>query len=73
MNVFLAYYIIFQSYVPPPDPEEEEVLEHNPMSSPAESFLRVFIMSLGIFGDVWDSLDFTNHAVAGKARTFAFT
>lgn len=57
----VAYFIIFQSYKP-----EDENENPNPMPNAVESVLKVFIMSLGVFGDIWDSLGDTNHSFIGK-------
>ena len=65
---FSAYYIIFQSYRVEDDDENDDHL----MPTPVESFLKVFIMSLGNFGDIWDALEFTNHTIAGEVNTYFF-
>ena len=65
---FSAYYIIFQSYRVEDDDENDDHL----MPTPVESFLKVFIMSLGNFGDIWDALEFTNHTIAGEVNTIFF-
>ena len=64
--LFEAYYIIFQSY----RVEDDEENDVHVMPTPVESFLKVFIMSLGNFGDVWDSMEFTNHQTAGEVSQF---
>eukprot|EP00095_Tigriopus_kingsejongensis_P009304 snap_masked-scaffold884_size84903-processed-gene-0.7 protein:Tk09304 transcript:snap_masked-scaffold884_size84903-processed-gene-0.7-mRNA-1 annotation:"AGAP012241-PA" len=53
-----AYYIMFQSYTNTSNPD--------PMPSPLESILSIFIMSLGSFGSVWEGLGSTNHSFLGK-------
>ncbi len=63
-GLIAAYYIVYQSY----DSDEEE----NPMPTPIESILKVFIMSLGSFGDIWESLDDTDHSFIGKIHCFIF-
>ena len=65
--LFAAYYIIFQSY----RVEDDEENDVHVMPTPVESFLKVFIMSLGNFGDVWDSMEFTNHQTAGEVIKFS--
>merc|ERR1719219_223124 len=67
-----SYYVIYQSYDPTPRPAFDYEIFDNPMPTPVESFLRVFIMSLGIFGDVWYSLEDTRHSFAGKVCCFVF-
>lgn len=64
-SYFLAYYLIFQSYHPE-DLEENP----NPMPTAVESILKVFIMSLGTFGDIWNALDDTEHAFRGKVTAW---
>ena len=57
MGYSQAYYIIFSGY------EDEE--EDHPMETPVESFIKMFIMSLGEFGDLWDTFDSTKHSIIG--------
>ena len=64
-----AYFIIFQSWN---EEEASEEVDENPMPTPIESFLRVFVMSLGIFGDVWEGLEATDHSAQGKFCMFIF-
>ena len=64
-----AYFIIFQSWN---EEEASEEVDENPMPTPIESFLRVFVMSLGIFGDVWEGLEATDHSAQGKVCMFIF-
>ena len=42
------------------------------MDSPVEAILRVFVMSLGVFGDIWEALDATDHSAQGKFCMFIF-
>ena len=65
MGFAQSYYIIFQSY-------DEDAEDDNPMSTPVESFLQVFIMSLGNFGDNWDALEATKHQLIGEICCFVF-
>ena len=58
MGFSQAYYIIFSGH------EDDE--EDNPLETPVESFILMFIMSLGEFGDLWDTFDSTKHAAIGK-------
>ena len=64
-----AYFIIFQSWN---EEEASEEVEDNPMDSPVEAILRVFVMSLGVFGDIWEALDATDHSAQGKFCMFIF-
>ena len=57
MGFSQAYYIIFSGY------EDDE--EDNPLETPVESFILMFIMSLGEFGDLWDTFDSTKHSTIG--------
>ena len=67
MGFSQAYYIIFISYVE--DPEEGE---ENPMSTPMESVITNFIMSLGGFGNYWGLLANTTHTMAGRVLCVIF-
>lgn len=40
------------------------------MPTAVESILKVFIMSLGTFGDIWNALDDTEHAFRGKVTAW---
>ncbi len=45
----------------------------NPMNTPMESIICVFMLSLGgNIGQVWGGLDRTHHQVVGKIHTFLF-
>ena len=58
MGYSQAYYIIFSGH------EDDE--EDNPLETPVESFILMFIMSLGEFGDLWDTFDSTKHSTIGR-------
>jgi len=58
MGFAQAYYIIYQSH--------NGANSSNPMKTPIEAILKVFIMSLGSFGDIWGSLGDTDHSLIGK-------
>lgn len=64
MGFSQAYYIIFLTF----DNSEEENPEPelNPISSPMESFISMFLMSLGNFGDYYGGMDFTAHETHAK-------
>lgn len=55
-----AYYIIFLTF------EDEEDEEGNPMSSPMESMVAMFLMSLTNFGDYYAVMVSTDHSVEAK-------
>ncbi|XP_076042112.1 uncharacterized protein LOC143026009 [Oratosquilla oratoria] len=58
-----AYYTIFRSHGKLMGKSQ---CQANPMPSPAESVMAMFIMSLNNFGDVYDSLECTDHEISGK-------
>lgn len=64
MGFSQAYYIIFLTF----DNSEEENPEPelNPISSPMESFISMFLMSLGNFGDYYGGMEFTEHETHAK-------
>lgn len=66
MGFSQAYYIIFLTF----DNSEEENPEPelNPISSPMESFISMFLMSLGNFGDYYGGMEFTEHEPHAKVR-----
>ena len=65
MGFSQAYYILFLTY-DNSDVEEGEEPELNPISSPMESFISMFLMSLGNFGDYYGGMEFTNHEIEAK-------
>merc|ERR1719270_1683691 len=60
-----AYYIIYQTF-------EDDEEEGNPMENPQESFIQMFIMSLGEFGDLYDTFESTRYSVLAKIQWFIF-
>ena len=58
MGFSQAYYVIFSGF------ESDE--DDNPLETPVESFIQMFIMSLGEFGDLWDTFDSTKHSALGS-------
>ena len=61
MVFFSAYFLMYQSYSDDP----------NPMDSPMESIITVFILSLGgNIANVWEELDSTEHSFVGKVGTW---
>lgn len=63
---FLAYYIIFLSFDNPNTPEGIDDSMTNPMSSPMESVLAMFLMSMTNFGDYFGTFDRTEHEFEAK-------
>ncbi|XP_058065420.1 transient receptor potential cation channel subfamily V member 5 [Anopheles bellator] len=60
MGFSQAYYIVFLSYKP------EEDGDANPMPSPIESIVAMFLMSLTNFGDYYGALENTDHEFCAK-------
>lgn len=56
-----AYYIIFLTFKSDDDEEES-----NPMSSPMESMVAMFLMSLTNFGDYYSVMISTDHSIEAK-------
>lgn len=61
-----AYYIIFLSFDNPNTPEGIDDSTTNPMSSPVESVLAMFLMSMTNFGDYFGTFDRTEHEFEAK-------
>lgn len=66
MGFSQAYHIIFLTF--DNTGEENPEPELNPISSPMESFIAMFLMSLGNFGDYYGGMDFTAHETHAKVR-----
>lgn len=64
MGFSQAYYIIFLTF--DNTGEEDPEPELNPISSPMESFISMFLMSLGNFGDYYGGMEFTEHETHAK-------
>uniref|UniRef100_A0A182JWK6 Ion transport domain-containing protein n=1 Tax=Anopheles christyi TaxID=43041 RepID=A0A182JWK6_9DIPT len=60
MGFSQAYYIVFLSYKP------DEEGDPNPMPSPIESIVAMFLMSLTNFGDYYGALENTDHEMCAK-------
>lgn len=67
MGFSQAYYIVFLTF--DNSEEEEPEPEFNPISSPMESFISMFLMSLGNFGDYYGGMEFTGHELQAKVST----
>jgi transient receptor potential cation channel subfamily V member 5 len=59
----LAYYLIFLSFN---TEEGTDDMENNPVPSPMESIVAMFLMSLTNFGDYYGAMDQTNHEIEAK-------
>lgn len=62
MGFSQAYYIIFLSFEATSGGESQ----NNPVPSPMESVVAMFLMSLTNFGDYYGAMDQTNHETEGK-------
>lgn len=65
---FAAYYIIFLSFDNPQTPEGVDDSTSNPMPSPMESVMAMFLMSMTNFGDYYGAFEKTEHEMEAKAR-----
>ncbi|XP_071441164.1 transient receptor potential cation channel subfamily V member 5 [Hetaerina americana] len=66
MGFSQAYYIIFLSYDNPNTPEGIDDSSSNPMPSPMESVMAMFLMSLTNFGDYYGAFEKTDHPFEAK-------
>jgi transient receptor potential cation channel subfamily V member 5 len=64
MGFSQAYYIIFLTFDNSEEKDPEPEL--NPISSPMESFISMFLMSLGNFGDYYGGMEYTGHEMQAK-------
>jgi hypothetical protein len=64
--IYSAYYVIFLSFDNPLTPEGVDDSVSNPMPSPTESVLAMFLMSLTNFGDYYGAFERTEHEVEAK-------
>lgn len=72
MGFAQAYYIIFLSFDNPTTPEGTDDSESNPVPSPMESIVAMFLMSLTNFGDYYGTMERTNHELEGKILFVVF-
>ncbi|KAI9588044.1 transient receptor potential cation channel subfamily V member 5 [Glossina fuscipes] len=72
MGFSQAYYIIFLTFDNPATPEEIDDSETNPMPSPMESIVAMFLMSLTNFGDYYSAMVSTQHEYEAKILFFLF-
>ncbi|CAG9764165.1 unnamed protein product [Ceutorhynchus assimilis] len=68
MGFSQAYYIIFLSFDNPLTPEDVDDSKTNPMSTPAESIMAMFLMSMTNFGDYYNAFARTEHEYEAKRR-----
>lgn len=66
MGFSQSYYIIFLAFDPNASGGGGEEAASNPVPSPMESIVAMFLMSLGTFGDYYGAMDNTSHEVVGK-------
>ncbi|XP_025074158.1 transient receptor potential cation channel subfamily V member 5 [Pogonomyrmex barbatus] len=66
MGFSQAYYIIFLSFDNPNTPEGIDDSVSNPMPSPMESVMAMFLMSMTNFGDYFGAFDRTEHEFEAK-------
>ncbi|KAG6455589.1 hypothetical protein O3G_MSEX009288 [Manduca sexta] len=66
MGFSQAYYVIFLSFDNPNTPEGVDDTVSNPMPSPMESIMAMFLMSLTSFSDYYSAFDRTDHEIEAK-------
>ncbi|KDR23153.1 Transient receptor potential cation channel subfamily V member 5, partial [Zootermopsis nevadensis] len=66
MGFSQSYYIIFLSFDNPNTPEGVDDSVSNPMPSPTESVLAMFLMSMTNFGDYYGAFERTGHEYEAK-------
>ncbi|KAL7635754.1 UNVERIFIED_CONTAM: hypothetical protein RMT77_013571 [Armadillidium vulgare] len=69
MGFSQAYYVLFNSHRVIPTKSQ---CSSNPVSTPVESVMTMFIMSLGNFGDLYSAIECTEHEVTGKIMFLVF-
>lgn len=62
----VAYYVIFLSYDNPLTPEGIDDSVLNPMPTPTESIMAMFLMSVNTFTDYYTAFDKTSHTLVAK-------
>ncbi|XP_030754916.1 transient receptor potential cation channel subfamily V member 3 isoform X2 [Sitophilus oryzae] len=72
MGFSQSYYIIFLSFDNPLTPEEVDDSATNPMSTPTESIMAMFLMSLTNFGDYYNAFARTEHEYEAKVLFVVF-
>ncbi|XP_072935457.1 transient receptor potential cation channel subfamily V member 5-like isoform X2 [Epargyreus clarus] len=66
MGFSQAYYVIFLSFDNPNTPEGVDDSVSNPMPSPMESIMAMFLMSLTSFSDYYSAFERTDHEIEAK-------
>nr|CAD7571207.1 unnamed protein product [Timema californicum] len=66
LNASAAFYIIFLSFDNPKTPEGVDDTVSNPMPSPMESVMAMFLMSMTNFGDYYGTFEQTDHEIEAK-------
>ena len=61
-----AFYIIFLSFDDPKTPDDVDDSATNPMSTPIESIMAMFLMSMTNFGDYYAAFERTDHEYEAK-------
>ncbi|XP_049822636.1 transient receptor potential cation channel subfamily V member 2 [Aethina tumida] len=72
MGFSQAYYIIFLSFDNPLTPEDVDDSATNPISTPIESIMAMFLMSMTNFGDYYDAFARTEHEYEAKILFVVF-
>lgn len=72
MGFSQAYYIIFLTFDNPATPEEIDDTQSNPLPSPMESIVAMFLMSLTNFGDYYGAMSSTQHEYEAKILFFLY-
>ncbi|XP_044752853.1 transient receptor potential cation channel subfamily V member 5 [Coccinella septempunctata] len=66
MGFSQAFYLIFLSYDNPLTPDDVDDSATNPMSTPIESIMAMFLMSMTNFGDYYGAFEKTEHEILAK-------
>lgn len=65
-SLCIAYYVIFLSFDNPLTPEGIDDSVLNPMPTPTESVMAMFLMSVNTFTDYYTAFDKTSHTLVAK-------
>ncbi|XP_050521894.1 transient receptor potential cation channel subfamily V member 5 isoform X2 [Daktulosphaira vitifoliae] len=66
MGFSQAYYVIFLSFDNPLTPGNVDDIVENPMPSPIESIMAMFLMSVNAFAEYYEAFDKTSHTLVAK-------
>ncbi|KAH0821155.1 hypothetical protein GEV33_001636 [Tenebrio molitor] len=72
MGFSQAFYIIFLSFDNPLTPEDVDDSATNPISTPIESIMAMFLMSMTNFGDYYTAFERTDHEYEAKILFVVF-